>query len=159
MSLAQVWASRVERQRAAVATPAVLADTPDMQLGIRVNPASHTPLAEQIAERIRRLAKTGRLPAGTVLPSVRTLADELDVNFATTSRAYKLLRGEGVVAKNKSHRMIVSEQCAALTDLERARLVEPLLLAVRAQARELRVSDAALRGEVMRVLGWDEVPA
>jgi GntR family transcriptional regulator len=49
------------------------------------------PAYEQIARQIRALVTAGTLPAGAVLPSVRTLAADLAVNLNTVARAYRLL--------------------------------------------------------------------
>jgi GntR family transcriptional regulator len=71
---------------------------------LRVNAASAVPIWKQIEDEVRRLIATGRLLPGTLVPSVRELARELQVNPATVSRAYQRLvesnfltvrRGEG----------------------------------------------------------------
>ena len=124
-----------------------------MKLGIRVNERSHTPLADQIAEKIRRLVKTGRLKGGLTLPSVRDLAAEVGVNFATVSRAYKMLQDECVIVLNKSRRLEVSANGMA-DEAERAQLLTPTILGLRAKARELQLSDSVLLKEIARVLQW-----
>lgn len=128
-----------------------------MRLGIKVNPKSHTPLAEQIAEKIRRAVKTSRLCEGEVVPSVRELGDELGVNFATVSRAYKTLQDEGVLKPTRSRRLAVAAPPVG-TEAERARSLEAHILGLKAQARELRVSDSALFREIVRVLDWRAAP-
>lgn len=126
-----------------------------MKLAIRLNHGSHTPLTVQIAERIRRLIKTGRLSAGDVLPSVRTAADDWGVNFTTVSRAYKELKTEGLISPNKSRRLEVCVTVKSTSERDRAKLLTPMIVGLKAQARELRLSDAALRTEIFRVLKWD----
>lgn len=132
-----------------------VADTLWMKLGIKLNHESHTPVTVQIAERIRRLIKTGRLPAGEILPSVRLAADEWGVNFTTVSRAYQSLKAEGLICQNKSRRLAVCVDVKAMTERERAKLLTPMIVGLKAQARELRLTDAALRAEIIRVLKWD----
>ena len=55
-------------------------------------------LYEQLAERIRQLARTGTIPAGTRLPSERSLGTALGISRNTVARAFDELRAEGVLA-------------------------------------------------------------
>jgi DNA-binding transcriptional regulator YhcF (GntR family) len=54
-------------------------------------------LTDQLKAQIRHQIVSGRLPAGTRLPPVRTLAGFLRVNRNTVARAYAELEAEGVV--------------------------------------------------------------
>lgn len=56
------------------------------------------PVYLQLFNQIRRHATAGRLRAGDRLPTVRELAAQLDVNFNTVARAYRLLDRAGVVS-------------------------------------------------------------
>ncbi len=56
-----------------------------------------TSLTAQLKAQIRHLILAGRLPTGTRLPPVRTLAGFLRVNRNTVARAYSELEAEGVV--------------------------------------------------------------
>ena len=56
-----------------------------------------TSLTAQLKAQIRYLILAGRLPTGTRLPPVRTLAGFLRVNRNTVARAYSELEAEGVV--------------------------------------------------------------
>ncbi|WP_309081864.1 GntR family transcriptional regulator [Zhihengliuella sp.] len=53
---------------------------------------------EEIRRRIAAAVDDGRLPVGTRLPPVRTLAADLGVAVNTVARAYKELEAAGVVA-------------------------------------------------------------
>ncbi len=52
--------------------------------------------ASDIFERIRREAHAGQLAAGQTLPSVREMADRLDVNRNTVAAAYRKLAAAGI---------------------------------------------------------------
>lgn len=54
------------------------------------------PLYRLLAHRISRLADTGELPSGTLLPPERELALALSVSRNTAASAYQLLRDEGL---------------------------------------------------------------
>jgi GntR family transcriptional regulator / MocR family aminotransferase len=54
-----------------------------------------TPLHEQIERSIREDIRAGRLPAGSRLPSTRSLAAELEISRGVVSEAYGQLAAEG----------------------------------------------------------------
>ncbi|PSD21881.1 transcriptional regulator PtsJ, partial [Stenotrophomonas maltophilia] len=54
--------------------------------------------AESIFDSIRDGIGKGRLPAGSVLPPVRDLADQLGVNRNTVAAAYKRLDAAGLAS-------------------------------------------------------------
>ncbi|MGX1161152.1 GntR family transcriptional regulator [Arthrobacter sp. SLBN-100] len=62
------------------------------------NSASSVPLFEQLRLQVIHWADAGKLPPGTRLPAVRSLAERLDVAPHTVARAYKELEAAGVVA-------------------------------------------------------------
>lgn len=62
-----------------------------------LNRANQQPLYLQIHQQIRQLILTGDLPVGTRLPSERDLADMLEVNRTTVSKAYQELFADGLV--------------------------------------------------------------
>ncbi|MBO1413955.1 GntR family transcriptional regulator [Streptomyces sp. FH025] len=66
-----------------------------MQLS--VDPAAATPPYEQIRAQIAEQARSGALPAGLRLPTVRALAEELGLAAGTVARAYRELEADGVV--------------------------------------------------------------
>ena len=59
--------------------------------------APHQPKYEYLYRCIRRDVRTGALPAGTRLPSRRTLAAHLTTSVSTVEHAYELLVSEGYV--------------------------------------------------------------
>lgn len=64
----------------------------------RLDASSTVPPFEQIRLRLLDLATAGTLPVGTKLPSVRALAQELEVAANTVARAYRELEQAGVVS-------------------------------------------------------------
>lgn len=64
---------------------------------IEIDTHSRIPIYAQIMDRIHALVQTGELPPDTLLPSVRQLASDLEINPNTVARAYSLLEREGVV--------------------------------------------------------------
>ena len=62
-----------------------------------LDPQSSTPPFEQLRLQIARRASSGDLPAGTKLPTVRALAEQLGLAANTVARAYRELEQDGVV--------------------------------------------------------------
>lgn len=66
-----------------------------MQLELRVDRTSTRPIYQQIVEQVKNCISDGRLPAGSRLPTVRTLATTLQVTRLTVQHAYAELQSEG----------------------------------------------------------------
>ena len=61
------------------------------------DPDAPEPPFEQLRSQIASRARSGDLPAGTKLPTVRALAAELALAANTVARAYRELEADGVV--------------------------------------------------------------
>ena len=78
-----------------------------------VDPLDSTPPFEQLRRQIASRAASGRLPAGTRLPTVRSLATELGLAANTVARAYKELEADGVVVTEGRRGTFVAATAAA----------------------------------------------
>lgn len=65
---------------------------------IRLDFRSGVPIYIQIMDQIKELVAAGELAPGEQLPTVRQLATELQVNFNTVARAYRMLDEAGVIS-------------------------------------------------------------
>jgi GntR family transcriptional regulator len=59
---------------------------------------SGIPIYLQVVERFKEFIASGRLTPGDQLPTVRSLALELRVNFNTVARAYRILDEVGIIS-------------------------------------------------------------
>ena len=66
-------------------------------MDIEINADSPEPVYEQIVRQIQQGVLSGALAAGTPLPPVRQLANDLILNRNTVARAYKMLEDQGVI--------------------------------------------------------------
>jgi DNA-binding transcriptional regulator YhcF (GntR family) len=64
---------------------------------IPLDPGASEPPYEQLRRQIAARAATGKLPAGTRLPTVRALASELGLAANTVAKTYRALETDGVV--------------------------------------------------------------
>lgn len=58
----------------------------------------NTPLYKQIIDKVRHQVAVGALQPGDRLPTVRRLAEELQVDRNTALRAYRILDREGIIS-------------------------------------------------------------
>jgi 2-aminoadipate transaminase len=64
---------------------------------IQISRNSETPLYRQLHAELAGLIRSGRIASGEQLPSVRTLARELEVSLITVVQAYQVLAADGLV--------------------------------------------------------------
>jgi GntR family transcriptional regulator len=68
-----------------------------MWMSIQVNEYSAEPLYHQIEVQLRALIVSGRLGEGTMLPSIREMAQHLKCSVITIRRVYQDLEAEGLL--------------------------------------------------------------
>jgi GntR family transcriptional regulator len=90
---------------------------------LRLEPSDPAPIWSQIEEGVRRLVASGSLKPGGVVPSVRDLARELNVNPATVAKAYQRLTEAGVLTVRRGDGTYVSDAPPAMSRAERARIL------------------------------------
>ncbi len=79
-------------------------------MDIIINPTLQQPLYLQIVEQFKELVSRNILSEGEQLPSIRSLATELDVSIITTKRAYQELEQQGFITTIPSRGSFVSRQ-------------------------------------------------
>ena len=94
---------------------------------IIVSNSSASPIYEQIAQQIKNAILAGELAEGTLLPSIRALANDLRISVITTKRAYAELEEAGFVSTVQGKGTFVSGGNLGLLREERLRQVERLL--------------------------------
>jgi len=101
---------------------------------VLINWGVDEPIYAQIAGQIRQYIIAGELPAGKVLPPVRSMASDLGVALNTVARAYRILEGERFIAIRDRIGAVVLSQAA-----------EPDGTAIETLTRELVVILARMR--------------
>lgn len=117
-------------------------------LEIIVSNSSASPIYEQIAQQIKDAILTGDLAEGELLPSIRTLANDLRISVITTKRAYAELEATGFVNTVQGKGTFVSGGNIELLREEQLRNVEQLL----SQATELAKSAGVDARELREML-------
>ncbi|MEF7564916.1 GntR family transcriptional regulator [Bacillus infantis] len=80
-----------------------------MELPIRLSKESRVPIYHQIEGQIKALIASGVLPAGSPLPSIRSLSKDLEVSVITTRRAYQDLEYKGFITTIQGKGTFVAE--------------------------------------------------
>ena len=112
-------------------------DTPPLL----IQPSSGVPIYRQLIDQIRALVNSGRMPAGTMLPSVRQISADLEVNVMTVSKAYARLEAEGVVERVRGTGMRVRGGQAIRSVSERQQQLKPTAEQLVAHARQLNLTE------------------
>jgi GntR family transcriptional regulator len=86
---------------------------------LHIDPRDARPIWRQIEEGVQHLVARGALPAGALVPSVRDLARELQVNPATVSKAYQRLTDAGVLVVRRGEGTFVSNTPPPSSDTRR----------------------------------------
>jgi GntR family transcriptional regulator len=125
---------------------------------LSLSDVSDEPLQSQISRQVRALILTGDLPAGEVLPSIRSLARQQHVSVITVQRGYESLEREGLIHSRRGKGFFVSEICDdKKRAMARQRLLEdlgPLLKAASSEGMSAgditRTFEAVLRRKAKR---------
>ncbi|MEO8307391.1 MAG: GntR family transcriptional regulator [Pseudomonadota bacterium] len=64
---------------------------------ITIDIDSPTPQFEQLIEQVKAAVTAGVLKSGEALPSIRQLANDLELNSKTVAKAYKLLERDSII--------------------------------------------------------------
>jgi GntR family transcriptional regulator len=112
----------------------------DAPVYFQIHPSSGVPIYRQLMDQIKALVASGRLAAGDMLPSVRQLGQDLQINQMTVSKAYSLLEREGAVERIRGQGMRINHVAPAGGIRDRQRELLPLLEQVVARAYQLGLS-------------------
>ena len=78
-------------------------------MNLEVDFRSGIPIYLQVIERIKERVVSGLLKPGEQLPTVRSLALELRVNFNTIARAYRILDESGIISTQQGRGTYILE--------------------------------------------------
>lgn len=118
-----------------------------MSLPLTLDPTSALPLAEQLSTQLVDLIRVGTLPAGTRLPAVRALAEDLGVAAGTVAKVYRSLEQEGFLTTAGRLGTVVADQRPDATQEVRQAVraaVQPLLDRGQSPAEVLRLVRSVL---------------
>ena len=128
----------------------------EMKLLFQVKPTSGVPIYRQIIDQVNRLVSSGYLKSGDELPSVRQVAEYLEVNQMTISKAYSLLKATGVLERHSGKPMMVAKRRGRSKSVDkRLDMIWPVLNDVVTQARQLALTKDEVINELNSLM-WEE---
>ena len=120
-----------------------------------------------MVERIKERLAAGQLKPGDQLPTVRSLALELRVNFNTIARAYRLMDESGIISTQQGRgtyilempppELVGSMRAKALDDLTQRYIADAERLGAAPQELSRRLNEALARQEETHSLSIDDL--
>lgn len=101
---------------------------------------SKEPIYEQIKNQVIALILNGELQPGAAIPSMRSLAKDLQISVITTKRAYKELEDAGYIYSVVGKGSFVAEQNMELMREKKLKIIEEQLTAVIENSKEMNIS-------------------
>lgn len=115
-------------------------------MNIIISNSSQEPIYEQVEKQIRNLIIKGEIAEGDPLPSIRSLAQELQISVITTKRAYEELERDGFIETVPGKGSYVSGQNKDLIREKRIKMIEDLLTQAIAESKSLGIGLESLQG-------------
>lgn len=109
------------------------------------------PIYFQIEEQLKVMITSGEIMPGEQLPTVRELAEALEVNFNTIARVYRLLDRQGFVSTQHGRGCYVLPQ-ALPPDEQKQKMLEELTENYLLECRHLGFSTDAIIRQVQNKL-------
>jgi GntR family transcriptional regulator len=129
-----------------------------MTMNLELDFRSGIPIYLQVVERIKERLAAGQLRPGDQLPTVRSLALELRVNFNTIARAYRIMDEAGIISTQQGRGTYILEvPTPEVAESIRIQALEDLTQRYLADAERLGVSPEELSEALNKQLTqWKE---
>lgn len=123
---------------------------------IIISNSSPDPIYEQVVNQIKSQIVSGDLSEGDALPSIRKLAQELQISVITTKRAYEELEKEGFVDTVGGKGSFVAMQNKELLREKKMKMVEDKLSDAVSEAKMLGITMGELKEMLVLLYKEDE---
>ncbi|MFT5873285.1 MAG: GntR family transcriptional regulator [Clostridium sp.] len=124
-------------------------------MNIIISNSSQDPIYEQIVIQIKTAIMKDEISQGDALPSIRSLAKELQISVITTKRSYEELEREGFIETVPGKGSYVSGQNKDLIREKRLTAIEEKLIEVTTESKLLNLSLEELQS-MLRILYTEE---
>lgn len=109
-------------------------------MDIHISLDDGVPIYQQIVTQVKYLIAANRLKAGVELPTIRALAEQLQVNPNTVARAYRELEQEGAVEKRSTKGTFVADSVSKLSTKHRQAALQKRIDQLLAESKQLGFS-------------------
>ncbi|WP_432703340.1 GntR family transcriptional regulator [Lysinibacillus sphaericus] len=107
---------------------------------IIISNSSKEPIYEQITNQMKSSILAGELQEGAAIPSMRKLAQNLQISVITTKRAYEELEKAGFIYSIVGKGSFVAEQNLEVIREKKQKVIEEQLSAVITNSKEIGLS-------------------
>ena len=112
---------------------------------IIINIDDPNPIFSQLVEQIKQAVDQDALKPGDALPSIRQLANDLEINSKTVSKAYKLLERDSVIQSRGYRGTFVHDEAKANCTVDLNDWVLKELTKAIASYRQAGLTDSEIR--------------
>jgi len=124
----------------------------DSSVQFEIHPSSGVPIYRQIMDQVQAMIGSGRLAFSDLLPSVRQLGADLEVNMMTVSKAYARLEADGILERVRGKGMRVKQRECSGRVKDRQQELKPLVDPMVTRAQQLGLTDEQMIAVVKSVL-------
>lgn len=124
-------------------------------MNIIISNSSNEPIYQQIVTQLKEQIIKGQLTSGEALPSIRSLAKELQISVITTKRAYEELEREGFIETVPGKGSFVAAYSREKLEEKKLTIVESKLIEAVQAAKALNLPLKELK-EMLEML-YEEV--
>jgi len=124
-------------------------------MNIIISNSSQEPIYEQIVKQIKNMIIRGELAENEVLPSIRSLAKDLQISVITTKKAYEELENDGYIVTVQGKGSFVAAQNKELLKEMRLKIVEEKLAEAVDAGRSIELTLEEMQ-EMLKIL-YEEV--
>jgi GntR family transcriptional regulator len=125
-------------------------------LFIALSNSEPAPLYEQIEKQVIEQIMSGKLAAGSMLPSIRVLAKELEISVITVKKAYEDLEASGYIVTNQGKGSFVAEAGAEFVRENRLKSIQQSFEKGIEECRRLGMDDSTIVKTFRDILGTFE---
>jgi DNA-binding transcriptional regulator YhcF (GntR family) len=106
---------------------------------------NETPLFAQLIAQIKEAVLKGQIKPGDPLPSIRQLANDLNLNSKTVAKAYRLLERDSVIQAKGYRGTFIHPEAVANSTVDLSKWVEERLGETVTSFRKSGVTDSEIR--------------
>ena len=123
---------------------------------IIISNSSSQPIYQQISQQIKAQIISGDLKEGEGLPSIRKLAQELNISVITTKRAYEELEKEGFIDTVGGKGTFVAVQNKELLREKKMKSIQDMMSEMVTEAQKLGIGLSELQEMLSILYGEDD---
>lgn len=127
-----------------------------MEIAIDID--NPVPQFEQLIEQIKAAVTAGVLKPGDALPSIRQLANDLELNSKTVAKAYKLLERDSIIEAKGYRGTYVHAKAKANCKLNLREWTQRKVSEAIAELREAGVTDSEIRNAFASAMSRQLLP-